>query len=156
MLGQVKRWAYDLLLDSPFPDAPEAQAFLVGYFPRRLQAEFASSMPEHTLRREIVATVAVNHVINHAGVSFLYRMMGESGETIDRVVSTYVAVEGKAEASALRARIMAADLSAEAETAALLELEDALESMASAALEGGAAPEPAETLRPVLALLEKR
>ena len=134
MLGQVKRWAYDLLLDGPFPDAPEAQAFLVGYFPRRLQQEFAGALPEHTLRREIVATVAVNHVINNAGVSFLYRMMGESGAPIDRVVATYVAVEKEAGAAAVRARILSSGLAAEAEAAALLELEDSLESLAASQL----------------------
>jgi glutamate dehydrogenase len=151
-LGNVKRWAYDLLLNSSFPDAPEAQPFLTGYFPRRIQSEFGASIPEHPLHREIVATVAVNHVINNAGVSFLHRMMGESGAPLDRVVAAYVAVELDSQAAALRQRILSSGLPAGDEIAALLELEDGLESLAAAIL-GGTQAQAAEALAPVLARL---
>jgi glutamate dehydrogenase len=152
VLGQVKRWAYDLLLESPFPEAPSAQSFLVGYFPRRLQTEYAVPIAAHPLRREIVATMAVNHLINHAGVSFLRRVMRTSGASIDTVVATYVRVEGEADAGALRARVLASGLSASGETAVLVELEQALESLTLAALNGSAA-KPSEALAPVLARL---
>jgi glutamate dehydrogenase len=152
MLGQVKRWAYELLLDSPFPDAPDNQPFLVGYFPKRLQSEYAAHMPEHTLRREIIATVAVNHVVNHAGAAFLYSTMGESGASLDAVVGAYVAVERQSGAEAVRARILASGRGAEAEAVALIELENALESMVEAALDDGAAPAQG-ALDPVLARL---
>jgi glutamate dehydrogenase len=152
VLGQTKRWAYDLLLDSRFPDEPAAQSFLVGYFPRRLQSEYAEHIAAHALRREIVATVAVNHVINHAGVTFLRRVVKESGAAIDTVVATYVRVEQEADARPVRARILASGLSASDETAVLVELEQALESLTLGALNGGSA-EPSEALAPVLARL---
>jgi glutamate dehydrogenase len=151
MLGQVKRWAYDLLLDGPFPDSPEARPFLMGYFPQRLQQDFGAHVPEHALHREIAATVAANHVVNHVGVSFLHRMMGESGVGIDRVVSAYIAAEAKAGASTLRAAVREAALVAEAETAAWLDLEDALETLTAAAL-GGTDMDPV----PALAALRAR
>jgi glutamate dehydrogenase len=138
MLGQVKRWAYDLLLESGFPDVPDAQPFLVGYFPRRIQTGFGAFIAEHPLRREIIATAAVNHVVNHAGVSFLYRMMGESGASLERVLATYVAVEQARGAAAERARILSAGLSADAEAQALLDLEEALEAAAADMLGTGA------------------
>ena len=39
------------------------------YFPKRLREVFAQHFGEHYLRREIVGTAAVNHIVNNAGVA---------------------------------------------------------------------------------------
>jgi glutamate dehydrogenase len=153
LLGQVKRWAYDLLLESPFPDEPAAQSFLVGYFPRRLQAEHAAQIAAHPLRREISATVAVNHVVNKAGVAFLRRVAHGGQASVPAVVAAYLQAEHAAEAAAVRGRILSSGLSAADEAAVLAELEQALESLTLAALAGGAPTPPSEALAPVLARL---
>jgi glutamate dehydrogenase len=152
VLGQAKRWAYDLLLDSPFPDEPAAQSLLVGYFPRRVQAEHAPHINAHPLRREIAATVAVNHVINKAGVAFLPRVMRAAQAPVPAVVAAYLRVEYEADAAAVRGRVLSSGLSAGDETAVLMELEQALESLTLAALGGGGSAKPS-ALAPVLARL---
>jgi glutamate dehydrogenase len=151
-LGQVKRWAYDLLLESPFADAAVAAPYLAGYFPRRLQSEFPEDIPRHPLRREIITTVVVNHVVNQAGVGFLGRVMKATGATVDAVVNAYLTAEQQAGAASLRARIGSSGLAAKAEMSALVELEDALEALTLAALKGDGRP-PKEALAPVLARL---
>jgi hypothetical protein len=97
--------------------------------------------------------MAVNHVINHAGVAFLHRAMEKAEASIDRVVAAYLKAEAESGAPALRERLAAESPSAEAETIARVELEDALESLTLAALEGKRAPASAEAMAPVLARL---
>ena len=98
--------------------------------------------------------MAVNHVVNKAGVSFLRRVMRASTVSVAAVVAAYLRVEHEAEAGAARARILASGLSASDETAVLLELEQALESLTLATLNGGTTTRPSEALAPVLARLE--
>ena len=71
LLGHTKMYAFEMVMQTSFPESEAGRPFLVEYFPQRLQREFADHFEEHPLRREIVATAAVNHVINCAGVTFL-------------------------------------------------------------------------------------
>src|SRR6185436_5783373 len=128
LLGHAKMWAFQAALETDLPDGPEAAPLLQAYFPRRLQA-FAAQFPSHPLRREIVATVAVNYVINEAGVTFLSRAMATTRKGIGEVVAAYLAVDREVQASDLRRRIESAGLEAGAENELLLEMEDALEGM---------------------------
>ena len=112
------------------PDGP----FLVEYFPQRLQREFADHFDEHPLRREIVATAAVNHVVNCAGVTFLSRMMAGGKFGIGEVIAAYSEVDRSSGALSLRERLQ--DVPPEAAYQGLLELEEALESATRDALEG--------------------
>jgi glutamate dehydrogenase len=67
------------LLGSGLPDDPLFAAALEEYFPRPLREHYASYMPGHRLRREIVATSIVNHMINRTGTTFLMRIGEETG-----------------------------------------------------------------------------
>jgi glutamate dehydrogenase len=49
-------------------------------------------MAGHRLRREIIATVLVNEVVNRGGTSFVFRAMEESGASAADVVRAYVVV----------------------------------------------------------------
>ena len=136
VLGHTKRWAFETVLVTEFPDGPSGQAFLHEYFPRRLRASFSEHFASHPLRREIVATEAVNHVVNAAGVTFLSRAMAATRATIGDVVTAYVDVDRDAQARVVRESIVQAGLDARAEHDALLGVEDALEAAALATLKG--------------------
>ena len=122
------------------------------YFPRRIRESFAAHLKEHVLRREIVATCAVNHLVNNAGVTFIARLVGESKTGIGEVVAAYLEVDRAAGAPALRERLQGegALRASRPQHRALLEVEDALEAAARKVLDGGKG-DPAGALAPVMA-----
>ena len=141
LLGHTKMHAFQRVMETDFADCPAAGPFLEGYFPPRLRERFAAHLSEHALRREIVATAAVNHVVNQAGVTFLSRVMAAGKAGIGVVLAAYLEAERASGAAAVRAEIRAARLDMKAELEALLEVEEALESLTRASLGG----KPAET-----------
>jgi glutamate dehydrogenase len=136
MLGHAKMWAFEQVLESSFPDSPAGRPLLEEYFPTRLRQSFGDHLSEHTLRREIIATAAVNHLINKAGVTFIGRLTATTKSAIGDVVAAYLEADRASGARALRQQVLKAGLSAEAEHAALLHVEEALETATRATLEG--------------------
>ena len=61
------------LVDSPAPDDPYFAAALEAYFPRALSG-YAAERQAHPLRREIVATLLANNIVDLAGPTFPYRL----------------------------------------------------------------------------------
>ncbi len=47
-------------------------------------------MDTHPLRREIITTMVVNDMVNHGGISFVYRAMEETGADLVDVLRAYV------------------------------------------------------------------
>jgi glutamate dehydrogenase len=151
LLGHTKMYAFEMVMQTSFPESEAGRPFLVEYFPQRLQREFAEHFEEHPLRREIVATAAVNHVINCAGVTLLSRMMAGGKFGIGDVIAAYSEVDRSSGALALRERLK--DAPPETAHKGLLELEDALESATRDTLEGKSGDAGA-ALEPVRARLE--
>ncbi len=125
LLGHTKMFTFEMVMESEFPDSAAGRPFLDGYFPKRLQV-FAEHFEGHALRREIVATAAVNHLVNSAGVSFLSRLMASTKEGIGEVVAAYLEADRESGAEK-REAILAAGQPASAEQDALLALEETLE-----------------------------
>src|SRR6185295_963933 len=147
LLGHSKMWAYEMALETDLPDSDAARPFLAAYFPNRLQ-EFAAHFPEHPLRREIVGTAAVNHLVNNAGIGFLARVMAETKVALGDVIAAYLQVDRDAGAVAERARVRASGLDAKAEQEALLAIEEGLEAKTRERLGAGAPPPAAKAARP--------
>jgi glutamate dehydrogenase len=91
MLGRVKNWAYEQLIKSRVVDTPAAAGFLTSYFPAQLRERFGEYFELHPLRREIIATGAVNCIVNQAGVTFLPRMMAATSQDVGAIVAAYLA-----------------------------------------------------------------
>ena len=79
------------------------------------------------LRREIVATAAVNHLVNKAGITFLSRLTAATKAGIGEVVAAYLEVDRETDAPAKRNAVIAKGSPSEAENRALLEIEESLE-----------------------------
>lgn len=60
-------------------------------FPHRLVAEYNSSVMNHKLRAEIVATQLANDLVNYMGITFVNRLMESTGATVVEVARAYVA-----------------------------------------------------------------
>jgi glutamate dehydrogenase len=90
LLAYAKMAAFDELVASPLVDDEYIQGALVGYFPTQLQKRYAEAMPRHPLRREIVATVLANTMINRTGAVFVHRMQEETGAPPADVARAFV------------------------------------------------------------------
>ncbi len=152
LLGYAKMSCSRLLLETDFADRPLARPFLDGYFPALLRERFADHFAAHVLRREIVATSAVNYLVNRAGVTLLPRLMDGAAVEIGDAMAAWVEADQEAGAPALREALLAAVRPAREEQEALLEIEDALAAAASDRLGGGKGEAAAATV----AALRKR
>lgn len=90
LMAYAKMSLFDQLLETDVPDEPWLQARLTGYFPTPLRERFADAIGRHRLRREIVATVLANEVINRAGITYVTRIAEESGASPDQIVRAYI------------------------------------------------------------------
>ncbi len=89
-------------------DLPEESYFaseLAGYFPKAAVARFPGELAQHRLKREIVATVLANKIVNLAGPVFVHRMKEVSSAPASRVARAFVVAEGAFGLSALKSRI---------------------------------------------------
>ena len=91
LLAYTKTTNVAELLASDLPEEPYLVPELVDYFPSALRERYADLMPKHRLRREIVATVVVNDMVNKAGTSFDHRMLEESGASVPDITRAHIA-----------------------------------------------------------------
>ncbi len=90
VMPYCKLWLFDELIDSDLPDEAQLDPELLGYFPEALQKGFASAIHSHRLRREIVATVIGNAMINRIGGTFLTEMIEETGRTPSDITRAFI------------------------------------------------------------------
>ncbi len=89
LVGYTKRVLAQDLLASDLPDQPALQPTLASYFPDRLVERFGDLVPAHRLSRELIATLVANDVVNRMGLTFVFRVAGETGVPRRRVVAAY-------------------------------------------------------------------
>jgi glutamate dehydrogenase len=89
LLAYAKRSVYDGLLQSDLPDSEYLGADLERYFPPAIVSRFGHLLAEHPLRREIIATMAANDVVNSQGITFVSRMVTETGAQPEDVVRAF-------------------------------------------------------------------
>ena len=93
VMAYGKLWLKDALLNSDFPDDPLLLDDLVRYFPKALQGpEWRPAMQKHRLRREIIATVTTNSLVNRIGSSFVARLVERTGNSPADVARAYLVV----------------------------------------------------------------
>ena len=92
LLAYAKLSLCDDLVASQLPDEPYFQSLLMGYFPKRMVKTYAEEISGHRLRREIVATLLANDVINRGGITVISRLADTTGKSPADIVRAYVAV----------------------------------------------------------------
>ncbi|HEY1613646.1 MAG TPA: NAD-glutamate dehydrogenase [Rhizomicrobium sp.] len=90
---------------SDLPDETFFAAELAGYFPRAAVDRFPEELMHHRLRRDIIATVLANRIVNLAGPVFIQRCEEISSAPAARVARAFVLAEGAFGLSALKTRI---------------------------------------------------
>ena len=80
LLAYAKMVLYEDLLKSDLPDDPQLVDDLILYFPDDLRGRFRPALERHKLRREIIATVVTNAMINRVRPTFAWQMCEETGK----------------------------------------------------------------------------
>jgi glutamate dehydrogenase len=127
LLGHTKLWAEELILETDFPDGESGRPLLDAYFPRRLRESFGQHFAEHYLKREIIGTAAVNHIVNNAGISFLARTMAATKAGLGEVVKAYIDTDRQTGASDKRTQALDGGGDAKSVHEALLAIEAEVE-----------------------------
>jgi glutamate dehydrogenase len=89
LMGYAKRALTKDLSRSPLPDQPALQPTLASYFPQLLVDRFGELLADHRLRRDLVATIVANDLVNRMGITFAFRLSAEARVPRRRVVAAY-------------------------------------------------------------------
>ena len=79
------------LLETDLPEDAYLRHDLERYFPAPLPERFGEQMRAHRLRREIIATLVANQLVDRAGTTFAFRLWEETGATASELARAYAA-----------------------------------------------------------------
>uniref|UniRef100_UPI0025D7420A NAD-glutamate dehydrogenase n=1 Tax=uncultured Caulobacter sp. TaxID=158749 RepID=UPI0025D7420A len=131
LLAYGKLDLFDEIVASQAPDDPWFETTLRSYFPKALD-QYADAMQKHRLKREIIATVVGNQMVNMCGPTFPSRLKAAAGADIDAVVTGFTAAREILGVDGLWDQVNALDnkASADGQTALYKALAYALRSLA--------------------------
>jgi glutamate dehydrogenase len=109
LLAQTKIAAADELLGSGLPDDPHLHRVLAGYFPSGLRERYGARLGEHPLRREIITTAVVNDMVDRSGITFAFRLAGETGASLPDITAAWLVTTAVFDMPEFWARVEALD-----------------------------------------------
>jgi glutamate dehydrogenase len=89
LMGYAKLDLRTALLDSSLPDDPALETLLTGYFPDAAVRAMPEAIAAHPLRRELIATRVTGDVVDCMGVTWVDRVVRQSGAPACHVVAAY-------------------------------------------------------------------
>ena len=94
LLAYSKMALYKELLESSLPDEEYFLADLKRYFPKAMLKDdtLTDAIATHRLRREIIATVATNSLVNRAGITFVFDIAEDLGVGARDIAAAYTLV----------------------------------------------------------------
>ncbi len=90
LLAYSKMALYNVLLPSDLPDDPVLTPDLESYFPVELRKRFKTEIGRHKLRREIIATVVTNAMVNRVGPGFVASLADRTGCLWPEIARAYL------------------------------------------------------------------
>ncbi|MCO5064542.1 MAG: NAD-glutamate dehydrogenase [Rhizobiaceae bacterium] len=92
LLAYAKIVLFSEIVASDVPDDGHFDRDLMAYFPDRMEKKYNQDIHGHRLRREIIARVLANDVINRGGPSFITKLQEASGRSAREVVRAFAVV----------------------------------------------------------------
>ncbi|HZU61854.1 MAG TPA: NAD-glutamate dehydrogenase domain-containing protein, partial [Solirubrobacteraceae bacterium] len=89
LMAYTKVHLYARLLESDLPEDEHLFADLERYVPPPLRRGYETELRSHRLRREIIATVVANELVDRAGTTFAFRLGDETGASPDVLARGY-------------------------------------------------------------------
>jgi glutamate dehydrogenase len=130
LVAYAKINVFSELLRSDVPDDPYMERLLTEYMPGPIRTKYKDTLKTHRLRREIIATVAANALVNAAGPTLYNRLREESGASVGQVVRAFIIAREIFGLPAIAAEINALDVKIPAATQ--LNMHQALSDMIAA------------------------
>ncbi|WP_051304638.1 NAD-glutamate dehydrogenase [Chitinilyticum litopenaei] len=93
LLAYAKIVLNQALLASTLPDEPRQVGNLLHYFPAALVARYETDILAHPLRREIIATILTNRIVNNYGLTCVFRLTEETESPDERVIAALLQAE---------------------------------------------------------------
>ncbi|MEM8948064.1 MAG: NAD-glutamate dehydrogenase [Pseudomonadota bacterium] len=90
ILAYAKMTLYEDLLGSNLPDDPYLYQDLIKYFPRPLRKSYEPQIVGHGLRREIVATLVANSIVNRGLGEFVGDLAEQTGAAPATIARAYI------------------------------------------------------------------
>ncbi len=89
LLVDAKRSIYESLVRSALVDDEYLVNDLSSYFPEEIASRYEDLLLDHPLRRELIATMVANDLVNSVGATFVSRMAARSGNSVAEIVKGY-------------------------------------------------------------------
>ncbi|HEX7152311.1 MAG TPA: NAD-glutamate dehydrogenase domain-containing protein, partial [Thermoanaerobaculia bacterium] len=109
LLAYAKIVLYEDLLKSDLPDDPQLIDDLLLYFPPLLRERFRPAIERHRLRREIIATVVNNTIVNRVRPSFVWSVTDETNRPPSDVARAFTIIRDSFDLRTMWADIEALD-----------------------------------------------
>jgi glutamate dehydrogenase len=116
VMAYCKIHLYTELLDSNLPEDPYLSHDLEHYFPAPLPERYVARMRSHRLRREIIATLVANQIVDRAGTTFAFRLCEETGAPRSALARAYAVAREVYEMPAFWTAVEALDVQVDART----------------------------------------
>ncbi|MFO1243445.1 MAG: NAD-glutamate dehydrogenase [Rickettsiales bacterium] len=91
LLSYAKLWLNQEISQSKLVTNDYFISDLLRYFPEPMQKKFAEAIASHRLRKEIIATVITNSIVNRTGITFVHSIMEDTGFAPSEIASAYIA-----------------------------------------------------------------
>jgi glutamate dehydrogenase len=92
LLAYAKLALFADLLAADVIGEPALAGELIGYFPSRMHRRWRREIEDHRLRREIIATVLANSMVNRGGPTYTTRIADRTGAPVAAIARAYVVV----------------------------------------------------------------
>ncbi|MFC0315072.1 NAD-glutamate dehydrogenase domain-containing protein [Gordonia phosphorivorans] len=112
VMAHVKLEAKAELVGTTLLDGEVFAPLVESYFPPPLRERFAAGIAEHSLRRELAATMLVNRMVDDGGITHLFRITEATTATVAEAARASTATDEVFGVSAQIARLRAGDLDA--------------------------------------------
>ena len=115
-MAYCKIHLYAQLLESDLPEDDYLAHELERYFPAPLPERYGDQMRSHRLRREIIATVVANELVDRAGTTFAFRLGEETGASPSHLARAYAVARDVFDMRSFWEAVEALDNQVDAET----------------------------------------
>ncbi|MFT4346637.1 NAD-glutamate dehydrogenase [Bartonella ancashensis] len=109
ILAYAKLTLKEEITNNPIVDHNYFDTTLLEYFPTQLQNKFKKEIINHQLRRDIIATLIANDIVNRGGPTFVNRLQDKTGQKVDNIIRVFIAIRDGFEIPLLSNQIDALD-----------------------------------------------
>lgn len=125
----TKMYVHDALYVSELPTRPELEDFYTNYIPNSVRKKFGNDIEQHYLKKEIIATIITNKIVNQAGITFVYQTEQITGKSVEDIVLAYLILDKSLEGDLFRKTILDAAVSMDAKYEALIQFDNMLQGL---------------------------